>query len=633
VLDIDTITPSITAVSIGPIDFQSDTSRKLGLDAINLDHKSSMPPLSSVDSQPVSMSYPSVVSSSATKLVPAVTGSIPSHKLGDSSGNSLQSTVTKHNGTKTETSPYSNLVSSVNELKTSVCNSETKMAGNSIVQSKSNNCQTSSSGLGPPILHPQTVPYSVKYPVQLNKDIPKSTSSQMGLSEMLQETANMPVPATGTTTISQPVLQIKTSVPVTSVSSGPGTSVSSNVVENIKSNVETYSSAKSPATETKQKLNCDEKSEKQKDSLNAGTKVGADDSDIPKLKRQPSLNFSIKPGPVVRSTLSSDSCDSDLNRSQDSCSSNNLTPPVLIAVSEIQDVKITTEKDPLTVKSELEIHSEHKNLTNTSINIQTPAGSGANTKIEIVSEVVNEQTVVVNEDKPPSLIVNSDPSILSGINSIHEDSESSQSAVGVQRQKSQRKRRASSESVEDKPGEAPRQLRSRKRTNPNENDGHTSEDAKKLKIDPNTELSNKAESAKDKSVLSAKPTYVSPVQESKTLDETNTQTESIKAGLRTRTNSKNMQEDKTKPMAARESRKDSKVVAGKGVVEKKAEVSKIEEMKRNQQTRRNRQSPSAPALEKQTGTNGMMQSNIDNLKAISNIFVKKSKFFLASKVL
>ncbi|XP_053394264.1 uncharacterized protein LOC123524965 isoform X2 [Mercenaria mercenaria] len=596
VLDIDSITPSITAVSIGPIDFHSDTSRKVGLDAINLEHKGITPSLSSVDSQPVSMAYPGVVSSSATKLVPAVTGSIPSHKLGDSGGNSLNSSVTQYSSSRTETTSSSLAVSSVNEIKTPLCNSETKMAGNSAVQSKSNNCQTSSSGLGPPVLHPQTV----SQPLQLNLDKSKSRYSQMGLSEMLQETANLPAPTAATTT-SHPVQPIKTPTSVASVSSGPDKTLPVNFIENLQSNIEPQRQANSPAVETK-KLNCDEKSEKQKDSSNAGTKVGVDDSDIPKLKRQPSLSFSSKPGPVMRSTLSSDSCDSDLNRSQDSCSSNNLTPPVLIAVSEFQEGKSASEKDPLLVKSEVENHTENTNLINTSIDIQSPTGSTVNTGIENVTEGLKDQAVDVTEEKPLILLVNNDTSIISGINSIHEDSETSQT-VGVQRQKSLRKRRASSESIEEKSEGAARQLRSRKRTNTCENDGNVPEDAKKLKLDPNTEVSNKTESAKDKNVLSAKPSYVSPVQEAKIVDEPNTQTESIKAGLRTRTNSKNMQEEKPKLPAVRESRKDSKVVSGKGVVEKKAEVAKIEEMKRNQQTRRNRQSPSAPALEKQAGTN------------------------------
>lgn len=609
-IDLDSINPSITAVGgLGPIMLPLDTSQNACMD-VTVPAYSNMQHLSLTDTLPVNLDYQGVVSNLTTKLVPAVKGSISSHKSGESAVSSKPVSDSQINQLLNKNTSVSVAATAV--VKTTVCNSDSKMAvvsATTTVDSQNKTLTSSIDTSGPPVLQPVQSQASVRYPVPVISDKPKVGYPQMLLSEMLQETATPfrlterpPITAAqATSTVQSTVSSVQVTAQVkvsstTTVATSDNSSINKETVA-VEKNVETVtlktevvaSSAGSGLKESNCKSSADQ-TVKTSDT-DSGKKNTNDNSDIPKLKRQTNLSVHIgrtNSSPISTPVLGSDSCDSDMGKSQDSCSSSSSTPPVLTAVSDIPEIKRGST-------SESDIESKDNNSLDT-VN-QSSASSNVTPQSQTNTDPVKTKLAnISNDDNPPDLTHTRTAVELSDkkINSMSEDTEVSH-VSHVKGGKSLRKRRASSESVEEKQDDhdlAPRQLRSRKRTNPHDNDSGTAEDSKRPKLDPGSEstVSQPKETKDSKTAANAETSN----------DESNSHNDSIKSGLRTRTNTKlpsTDNSDKSKPPTGRETRKDGKVQAAK-VPEKKPELVKQEDNKRTPQSRRNRQSPSVQTPEK-----------------------------------
>ncbi|KAK3591255.1 hypothetical protein CHS0354_010622 [Potamilus streckersoni] len=146
----------------------------------------------------------------------------------------------------------------------------------------------------------------------------------------------------------------------------------------------------------------------------------------------------------------------------------------------------------------------------------------------------------------------------------------------------------------------PMQLRSRKRTNTGDGENSNSSDdhqPKKLKVDSSD--SNVKVDLKDskgmRHIVNANVVNMSPDYELANSLSTPTLIDTVKSGLRARSNTRNVPLDEKAKAAQRDCRKDVKTAVAKAsVVDKKDSTKAVEDSKKNMQlNRRNRQSPSA----------------------------------------
>ncbi|WAR23202.1 NCOA6-like protein, partial [Mya arenaria] len=273
------------------------------------------------------------------------------------------------------------------------------------------------------------------------------------------------------------------------------------------------------------------------------------------------------------------------------------TPPVLTAVSDIPETKPQSNATDSTI---LELSQPSSSSDNGNAKESEPVPDLEELTLSLVTKAKEKHQMSDLKNDKPLEVTNEKP--------VYDDSEFSQTNANS-KTKSSRKRRASSESVEDRYDEhdpKPRQLRSRKRPNPNDQEIAQPEDAKRQKQDTCADTVQKVEH-KDigKSTGLKAPTPTSQLNDSNKCNEelsTNSQHESIKSGLRTRTNSKTSQptevQEKAKGPIGRDGRKDGKGTPSKSAPEKKVEPVKPEDGKRPPPSRRNRQSPSVQPQER-----------------------------------
>lgn len=610
-VDLDSITPSITGMGLGPLVLPLDTSQHITEDTTVPSH-SNLPHL--IDTPPSNLPYPVVESNLTTKLVPAVKGSIPSHKSGGS-------VVGSKPMTESQTNVFTNITTtsvptaSVTVENISVCNNDSKMAIScksiSLV-SDTRSIQSGTDTLASNALHQQTS-VGVRYPSQTIVDKPQIPFSQMGLTEMLQETATIKVVS------ERPSVNVLTSVESNSASAGqlPDSSSVSSVtgsvadggdVDKTETIEQKQRACENPVISEKKESNQSSSGEQsvQKFDSDSGKNSTNDNSDIPKLKRQISLSVSLGRShlsPTISTGIvGSDSCDSDMGKSQDSCSSSSSTPPVLTAVSDIPDEKLQKV-------NELDLVNKDANSVE---NSQLNSGSSFSLQSQHSHETTRTRSISrvnsVEERAPPDIVSSKQGIEISEkkVNAMSDETEVQQ-VTHLKGGKSLRKRRASSESIEDKTDDhdtAPRQLRSRKRTNANENDIGQADDVKRPKLDVSSEGTVKLE-PKDIKHTSVNADILPN-------DEPNSLSDSIKSGLRTRTSSKTQPSEhpEKKAPVVRESRKDTRAPAGKVISEKKSEPVKPEDGKRAPHARRNRQSPSVQTPEKTTPAAGIELSDI-----------------------
>jgi len=595
-IDLDSITPSISGFGLGPLNLHLDNSHG-PIDFSNHSESSSMPSLTIMDTVITGSVLPHNVSGSTTKLVPAVTGSISSHKSDDTTVKafSLPSSVTNADSV-VSSAPVVN--SSIDNL---LCNSDSQMAVKSVLREVSLPKHNHASSVrGPPVLQPQT---SFTQSNSVSQDTkPKSPYPQMGLTEMLQETANIKMtnerqsgPAYDGNVFQNVSQSIKsTSENTNSVQDLTVDKVNHSDLHEAKTEVNKKSNSEVHQTNDHQTNNAlSNSSHPYHQSVNNG-----DNSEIPKLKRQTNLNVQLptncKSSPLNTPTIGSDSCDSDLGKSLDSCSSASSTPPVLTAVSDFEQVKRQTTSSS-NDSSVLEL--SQPDLDSRFSQLDEPVPDLEELTLSLMSK---------SKDKHPHSSRESKPSPVTVEKQASEDSENSQTVFGAKVVKSSRKRRASSESVEDKLDDhdlAPRQLRSRKRPNNSDTDSSQPDDGtKKIKLETGADTCPKSEQLKETVRISNAKSGLPHVNDHGRVPEDlnpNAHQENIKAGLRTRTVSKSSQpvesQEKPKTGSSRDSKevkKDSRGTPSKTAPEKKAEPVKVDEGKRLSQSRRSKQSPS-----------------------------------------
>ncbi|XP_052775698.1 nuclear receptor coactivator 6-like isoform X2 [Mya arenaria] len=611
-IDLDSITPSISGFGLGPMNLHFDS--QIPLDFSNHSDSASFPSLTSVMATSLSgLSCPvisNVVSGSTTKLVPAVTGSITSHTTGVSAASVKVSPQSNKEQIK-EAAVNAPVLQPADKV---VCNSDSITTVSSVRNTPISRTPAPLLSRGPPILQPQTT--LLQSGSQNDSDSKLKTSlSQMGLSEMLQETANINknVIEKQAVITKAPATTLQSSLPSQLIHQAqPG----ENVMEHLKNHIEEQIRSSSPGNgniEVKN-TNCDAKSNTETPKLESGQGLKAsvknsDNSEIPKLKRQTNLNIHVpttfKSSPLNTPTIGSDSYDSDL-KSQDSCSSNSSTPPVLTAVSDIPETKPQSNATDSTI---LELSQPSSSSDNGNAKESEPVPDLEELTLSLVTKAKEKHQMSDLKNDKPLEVTNEKP--------VYDDSEFSQTNANS-KTKSSRKRRASSESVEDRYDEhdpKPRQLRSRKRPNPNDQEIAQPEDAKRQKQDTCADTVQKVEH-KDigKSTGLKAPTPTSQLNDSNKCNEelsTNSQHESIKSGLRTRTNSKTSQptevQEKAKGPIGRDGRKDGKGTPSKSAPEKKVEPVKPEDGKRPPPSRRNRQSPSVQPQERALSQPGVRE--------------------------
>ena len=606
-LDLDSIMPSISGFGFGPTDLQVDTSLKSQI-GMSLPDTVTMPKLIMMDSNSTNLSHQSIVSTSAVKVVPAVTGSITSHKAyaGDvpKSSSMHLSHLVSSKSSYSSSGCVRNISNTNSDTNMSVCNSDSKMASVRVSTADGNfKSHGVSSTFGPPILHPQ----SVKYPK--NVEMPTSPYQQMGLSEMLQETANLQ--SIAGTQAASPVSNISSSskvsehLTVKKVSDQDKKIISpASFVERIQQAISTQIGENNAVRETKHSKDvslCDSHD-------NLQDMVQMENSDIPTLKCQVdienkdgnlkiSLNHTSKnPKNEPEENLQNDS---DLIETSGRFTNKDPSPPILTAVT---NVSISYKENNSEESDKYSSHLDEEKLKNMSSSsaILDPKVQDSRA---IVCDSGTHISLTETQSSNLSTFNDQDGQLVECVNnSCGNECENPNLSL---RPSKLRKRRGSSESIEEKseePDVAPRQLRSRKRTNTGDNE-NSNDDSKRLKLDLNLEVAagNKIETLKDSKTPHSVKTIHSSVTsalETKSGDESNTQeSQNVKSGLRTRTNLKSVVEekDKGKPPTGREIRKDGKVISNKAIPERKTEQSKMEDVKRIQQSRRNRQSPSAPA--------------------------------------
>ena len=624
-LDIDLITPSITGFCFeGQLDLMHPLPQ---LSSPSLNEELGPPPLQLTDSTFSAGTLIDSVSQASTTLVPAVTSSILSHKTysGDSASNSAFLPSNKLPGGGVISNSVPSAIPSANVSTTvSLCNSDVKMANLSAKErTVSVKPNLGSSGLGPPTLHP----YNARYPVLKHEEKPKSPYQQMGLSEMLQETANLH-------SISADRLQFQ------------NTSVSQRNISHSQLNV----------TSSSQEID------------------GTTDLSIPVLSRQnsnPSISklvncdSSVSVSDISSSEIPSISKIASMKSCENANTTNVLHQPVPNVLGSKQtgstvkeDVKpmIKPESGPVAERNYLSVSCERSNslaAENSQAlgSVESEASQSKQDlseseqiykecdnvkvdktdcdKVSVIPAVVTSADVVksnlsssCNAIKAALNMTPSDPSLHGDKENITSDLPENFESCDVSKNTKVKTRPhvPAEELHEDKSANdldsAPRQLRSRKRTNTGESDSSnpSEEPCKKLKLEIKSETSSKV----DSKIASASKIAVSSCSEMKNSDDSNTQTliDTVKSGLRARTNVKTLpseDKEKTKTVVGKETRKDTKAV-GKSVPEKKVEPPpKPEEIRRNSQSRRSRQSPSN-LVEKPQNTVGRYFASLPYLR-------------------
>ena len=619
-LDIDSITPSITGFCFdGPLDLANSLPH---LSSTSLNEELATPSLQTTDSSVSAGTLISSVSQASTVLVPAVTSSILSHKT-HSSESATSSAFPSSNvlpGGGSITNPVS--VSSANVPTTTLCNSDTKMA-NFSVKERTVKASINSTGLSPPILHP----YNARYPVLKHEDKPKSPYQQMGLSEMLQETANLhsisaerlppqntsctrrnsscgqlnitdsnqeihnssneisdlPIPVLSRQNSNISDLKLVNFDPSASISEVIGSSVASDLLSvpntlSLKTciNTNTTSTVNQPVPNI---------------NSNTQTSVSVKDAVNNRCEMSPVVGVNLEPGFQASAQNRFLSLDLKILENEKSETSQSVEGQLTKDCDNVKQDKTDCDKVVVVPASMSSANTDTSCATK-----PTPISQNSNVSLP-VDNIVRSTTPENLEYGEVSKSIKTKPRSQTS----PEESQEDKSASSISQ--------ASSEF-----DLAPRQLRSRKRTNTGESDSSnpSEEPNKKTRLDGNTETSSKNDSSKLTSSLkiNSSPTVLSG-NELKNLDDPNTQTliDTVKSGLRARTNVKNVHpmEEKEKERekaktVTRETRKDGKTI-GKTVPEKKVDVPKPEEVRRNSQSRRSRQSPNLQ--EKPQNTAGM----------------------------
>lgn len=622
-LDIDSITPSITGFCFdGHLDLLHPH-----FSSPSLNEDLGPPSLQLTDSTFSAGTLIGSASHASTTLVPAVTSSILSHKTysNDSVSNSafLPSNKLPGGGIISNSVPVPSAIPSANvSTTTSLCNSDVKMA-NLSAKERTVNVKPSlnTSGLGPPTLHP----YNARYPVLKHEEKPKSPYQQMGLSEMLQETANLHSISTDrlvsqNTSVSQrnslysqlnisassqeihsSALDETTDLPIP-ILSRQNSNLSESKFVNCDSSVsisDIHSSEIPSISKIASMKSCGNinttSTIHQPVPNNLGSKqTSSTVKEDVKLRNQP------ESGPVADRNTVSVSCESSTTIVAETSDSKALESVESEASQSKQDLsdsgQISKDCDNVTVdKTECD-------------------------KVSVVPTLVNSADVVMSNLSSTSSATKPATTTTPNV-SLHSDKENIKSElpenletcdVSKSTKVKSRSHVSSDELHEDKSASndldsAPRQLRSRKRTNTGESDSSnpSEEPNKKTKLEFKSDTSSKVDSTVDSKITSASKisnySAVSSSNEMKNLDDSNTQTliDTVKSGLRARTVVKNVQseekekdKEKTKTVAGKETRKEHKAVT-KSVPEKKVEPPpKPEEIRRNSQSRRSRQSPS-----------------------------------------
>lgn len=592
-LDIDSITPSITGLCFdGPLDFVHPLPQ---ISSPNLHEEFGPPPLQLTELTLSAGAILGNVSQASTTVVPAVTSSIPSHKTytSDSATNSAftsPSNSLSGGGVSMNTVSVSSAINSANVSTTSVCNSEAKMANLSAKeQTISGKPSLNSSGLGPPILHP----YNARYPVLKHEEKPKSPYQQMGLSEMLQETANLHSISADRLPHNNSVSQKSTSCSHLNNASNQANN-NSPVDETSELPIPVLSRQNSSASDSKL-LNCDS---------NISVSEVNEIPSISKIANEKPFKNSSNSHPLASDfgkAVHSENTDLGPVTPNKSVfvSCGTCTPSVAVPsdIKALDPVKSETSQSKQDLSDSGQIIKDCDNLKDDETDCD---------KVNVIPSLVT----TASEGKSNLSIVSSaaasacSTGLISNVSSNNDKanvvSELPESLESCDSSKSTKVRCRSHTSSEDSheerlpPGDmdsAPRQLRSRKRTNTGESDGSVEDPSKKPKLETGSSLS------------------VSNTGEIKQLDDSNTQTliDTVKSGLRARTNIKMVhpeekEKEKTKVVPGKESKKDVKTVT-KIVPEKKVEPAKPEEIRKNSQSRRSRQSPST-VLEKPQNATG-----------------------------
>ena len=587
--DIDSITPSITGFCFeGPLDLGHSLPQ---ISSPSLHEEIGPPSLQLRDSSFSAGAILGSVPHASTKLVPAVTSTILSHKTyssdmplaSNSAFVSCRSVpgggLIANHGTVSTTITSANVSTTV-----SVCNSEVKMANLSAKeQTPITKPGLNSSGLGPPILQP----YNARYPLLKHEEKPKSPYQQMDLSEMLQETANLQSVAAERLPAHISVSQRTASNSQLNVNSAlnqeqdPGP-----VGEHSELPIPPVLSRQNSSTSDSKHSNCDSSITMNREtSETLSISRTASNNLIVNLSASSSLHL-----PTLESSKTHAATNPVKNRSVEMTESGPVleNKPVTSCRTEtFTTVRVDDNKAVEPVET-----SQSKSDEPPSGHIHKDCDKMND--VETVCDKVNVEPVSGTEARsslslPSPAAANSSASSLSLDSDIKETTRSDVLEIpeNLENSKSTKVRDRSQISVEESHDEtadsgevdsAPRQLRSRKRTNTGESDGSIEEPSKKAKL----EISSSA-------VLNS--------SESKQLDDSNTQTliDTVKSGLRARTNikpdEKDKEKEKVKLVPGKDSKKEVKM-ATKTVPEKKPEPAKPEEIRRNSQSRRSRQSPS-----------------------------------------
>ena len=517
-LDIDSITPSITGFCFdGPLDLGHSLPQ---ISSPMLREELGPPSLQLSDS---SLSAGAILGSAphaSTKLVPAVTSTILSHKTYSSdtplaSNSAFVSCRTLPGGvTLPNQATVSTAISCANVSTTvSVCNSDVKMANLSAKeQTSTTKPGLNSSGLGPPILQP----YNARHPLLKHEEKPKSPYQQMDLSEMLQETANLQSLTAEKLPAHISVSQRTTTNSHLNVNSALNPEHDRPVSEHSELPIPPVLSRQNSGTLESKPSNCDS-------SIETVTSVKVADSKAVAAVETSQSKSDLPPSGNVNKD-----CDKKNNVERD-CDKVNV---VQVSKTEIgTSISLSSAAAANPIVSSLLLGSTVKEKARSNVS-------------EITENVENSKGTKVRDRSQTSM---EEP---------HEET-------------------ADSSEVDS----APRQLRSRKRTNTGESDGSLEEPTKKAKLDTSSLTSLNS-------------------SESKQSDDSNTQSliDTVKSGLRARTNvkpdEKEKDKEKIKTVPVKESKKDIKMAA-KSVPERRPEMAKPEEiLRRNSQSRRSRQSPS-----------------------------------------
>lgn len=596
--DIDSITPSITGFCFeGPLDLGHSLPQ---ISSPTLHEEIGPPSLQLTDSSFSAGALLGSIPHASTKLVPAVTSTILSHKTYSSetplASNSafVSCRTVPGGGLIPNHGTVSTAITSANVSTTfSVCNSEVKMANLSAKEQTKPGLN--SSGLGPPILQP----YNARHPLLKHEEKPKSPYQQMDLSEMLQETANLQSVTAERLPAHNSVSQRTASNSQLNVDSALNQEQDcAPVGEHSELPIPPVLSRQNSSTSDSKHLNCDSSITMNRETNETLSISGASNNLIVNSSASSSLHL-----PPLESNKSQVTTN-PVNSKSDEISESG---PVL----ENKQVTMSCRTETLTTVKVSDNKVVEPVETSQSESDAPPSGHihkdcDKMKKVETVCDKVNVEPVSGTEVRtslslPSPAAANSSASSLSLDSDMNEKTRSEvlETTENLESSKSTKVRDRSQNSIEESHEEtadsgevdsAPRQLRSRKRTNTGESDGSIEESSKKAKLESSSSA-----------VLNS--------NESKQLDDSNTQSmiDTVKSGLRARTNvkpeEKDKEKDKVKLVPGKDGKKEVKM-ATKTVPEKKPEPAKPEEIRRNSQSRRSRQSPST-ILEKTQNASGI----------------------------